>query len=314
MKKFTPLAFFYSMLAFMTTGLRMYVISIDTAYIQTFENNVRHLAQQKESKLRGRSQMKSESSNKHNWERLGLLEASEKSNPRTPTPTQDADWSRRVSLAKTYHIGTSTELEDPVQMLVDPNSNLTRAIAAGMNRKFDDVFIEAATADAMIEDGTTVAFPAAQVLGDGSTPIDFDFVTTVQEKFMNNNIDPEVGKVFVVSPTQIRQLMAVTQQTSSDYVSAQRLLSYGIVPNWLGFTWINSTRLLSPSAGEIDCLAFTMDAMGMNINADISAKVAEDPSLSFAHRLYSHMTLGAVRIEDEQIVRAHLLNGDVVIP
>jgi len=290
-------------------GVQFAVVNIDSAYVQSFENNVRFIAQQKEAKLRGRSQTKSESSQKHNWEILGTLEAAEKTSARTATPVQDAEWTRRVSLAKTYHIGTSTELEDPVQMLVDPNSNITRAVAMGMNRQFDDVFIEAATADALLGDGTTLAFDVNQVVGDGTAPISFDYVTEVQEKFMQNDIDPEVPKCFVVGPTQIRKLMQLTEQTSNDYVSAQRLLSYGIVPNWLGFTWINSTRLLSPGAGEIDCLAFTMDAMGMNINTDISAKVAQDPSLSFAWRIYSHMTLGAVRVEDQQIVRAHLLDS-----
>jgi len=290
-------------------GVQLAVVNIDSAYVQSFENNVRFIAQQKEAKLRGRSQTKSESSQKHNWEILGTLEAAEKTSARTATPVQDAEWTRRVSLAKTYHIGTSTELEDPVQMLVDPNSNITRAVAMGMNRQFDDVFIEAATADALLGDGTTLAFDVNQIVGDGTAPISFDYVTEVQEKFMQNDIDPEVPKCFVVGPTQIRKLMQLTEQTSNDYVSAQRLLSYGIVPNWLGFTWINSTRLLSPGAGEIDCLAFTMDAMGMNINTDISAKVAQDPSLSFAWRIYSHMTLGAVRVEDQQIVRAHLLDS-----
>ena len=139
---------------------------IDSAYIETFEANVRHIAQQKEAKLRGKGQTKNESSEKHNWELLGTLDASEKTSPRTPTPEQDANWNRRVSLAKTYHIGTSSELEDPVQMLVDPNSNLSRAIAMGMNRKFDDVFIEAATGLALQGDGTTIAFPVDQVIGD----------------------------------------------------------------------------------------------------------------------------------------------------
>lgn len=309
MGKYTALSFIRMLVSLTFKGVQLAVVNIDSAYVQSFENNVRFIAQQKEAKLRGRSQTKSESSQKHNWEILGTLEAAEKTSARTATPVQDAEWTRRVSLAKTYHIGTSTELEDPVQMLVDPNSNITRAVAMGMNRQFDDVFIEAATADALLGDGTTLAFDVNQIVGDGTAPISFDYVTEVQEKFMQNDIDPEVPKCFVVGPTQIRKLMQLTEQTSNDYVSAQRLLSYGIVPNWLGFTWINSTRLLSPGAGEIDCLAFTMDAMGMNINTDISAKVAQDPSLSFAWRIYSHMTLGAVRVEDQQIVRAHLLDS-----
>ena len=284
-------------------------ISIDNAYIQTFENNVRHLAQQGETKLRGTVQERSVSSEKHNWEIIGTLDASEKASARVATPTQDAAWTRRVSLAKTYHIGTSTEQEDPIQMLVDPNSNLTRAISMGMKRQFDDVIIAAATGTALLGDGTTSAFPAEQKVGDGTGEISFDMITEVQERFMAKDIDPSVPKIAVVGPKQVRKLMKLTEQTSSDYVTSQalqQLNATGIVPNWMGFTWILSTRLLAPSANELSCLFYTADALGLQVNKDITVRVAEDPSLSFAWRLYAHMTLGAVRVEDEQIVHAHV--------
>ena len=48
--------------------------------------------------------------------------------------------------------------------------------------------------------------------------------------------------------------------------------------------------------------AFTDRALGLQINRDVSARVEEDPSVSFAWRVYCFMTMGAVRVEDEQIV------------
>lgn len=284
-------------------------ISIDQAYIDTFESNVRHLAQQEQSKLRGTVQEKSVQSESHNWERLGTLDAAVKASARTATPTQDALWSRRVSVPITYHIGTSTELEDPIQMLVDPNSNLTRAIASGMKRQMDDVIIDAANGTALDGDGVAQPFLAAQKVGDGTSQISFDFITAVQEKFMANDIDPSVPKVMVVGPKQVRKLMQLTQMTSKDFVNAnalQELNDTGIVPNWMGFKWILSTRLNAPAANQISCLAYTMDAIGMQVNKDITARVAEDPSISFATRLYAHMTCGAVRVEDEQLVELHV--------
>lgn len=287
-------------------------VSIDQAYIDSFENNVRHLAQQDDTKLRGTVMERAVGSENHNWERLGTLSASAKTSARTATPEQDAAWTRRVSSAATYHIGTSTEQEDVVQMLVDPNSNLTRAVAAGMKRQIDDVILTAATGDATDGDGSAVTFTAGQTVGDGTAAISFDMVTEVQETFMANDIDPSVPKVFVVGPTQVRKLMQLTQATSGDYVNSQalqQLNATGIVPNWMGFTWILSTRLNAPGTGELDCLAYTMDAIGMQMNKDISVRVAEDPSISFAWRIYAHMTLGAVRVEDEQIVKVHVLDS-----
>ena len=279
--------------------------TISNVYIQTFEQNLRQVAQQETVKLKPWVQVRGEESENHNWEKLGASNASLKTTRLQATPVADTAWGRRVAVSATWDNGESTEQEDPVQMLVDPNSNLVMSLGYSMRRAQDDVIIAAATAAALEGDGTTTAFLAGQTVGNYTTPITFDSITEVQEIFMNNDIDPSVPKVAVVGPTQVRKLMQLTENTSSDYVRAQQLQQYGIAPSWMGFDWISSTRLLHPTAPgtDIDCLFMTKRAIGMNIPKDISAKVAEDPSISFAWRLYCFTVMGAVRVEDEQIVR-----------
>ena len=285
--------------------------TISNVYIQTFERTLRFLAQQMETKLRGTVQERSVNSEKHNWERLGVIEASDKSGRLVATPVQDTPWSRRVSVPGTFHAGDSTEQEDVVQMLIEPNSNLARELAYAMRRKTDDILIAAATGTALDGDGGAVAFDwANQSVGDYASPISFDAITAVQEAFMKNDIDPQVPKVAVIGPTQVRKLLQLTEMTSSDFVHReylQRLTASGIVANWMGFTWICSTRLLDGAdtgggGGTLDCLFYTDRAIGLQVNRDISARVAEDPTVSFAWRIYSYATMGAVRVEDEQIV------------
>lgn len=285
-------------------------ITIDKVYIQTFERNVRHLAQQADTRLRRFVTEKATDGQKHNWERLGSGEASLKAAARVATPTSDLPWSRRVSLAQTYHMGETVEQEDVVQMLIDPNSNVSAAIANGMKRKIDDILIAAATGTALNGDGTTSAFPAGQLVGDGTGVISIDNILEVQEKFYKNDIDPDESKVMVISPTVQRKLMSLMEVTSGDYQNSKALAT-GMLPNWMGFDWVVSNRLLVPVAGQISCLAFTKRALGFQVNRDITAKVAEDPSLSFAWRIYAAMTMGAVRIEDEQIVHLKVKNAIV---
>lgn len=285
-------------------------ITIDKVYIQTFERNVRHLAQQADTRLRRFVTEKATDGQKHNWERLGSGEASLKAAARVATPTSDLPWSRRVSLAQTYHMGETVEQEDVVQMLIDPNSNVSAAIANGMKRKIDDILIAAATGIALNGDGTTSAFPAGQVVGDGTGVISIDNILEVQEKFYKNDIDPDESKVMVISPTVQRKLMSLMEVTSGDYQNSKALAT-GMLPNWMGFDWVVSNRLLVPAAGQISCLAFTKRALGFQVNRDITAKVAEDPSLSFAWRIYAAMTMGAVRTEDEQIVHLKVKNAIV---
>ena len=193
-------------------------------------------------------------------------------------------------------------------MLIDPNSNVSAAIANGMKRKIDDILIAAATGTALNGDGTTSTFPAGQVVGDGTGVISIDNILEVQEKFYKNDIDPDESKVMVISPTVQRKLMSLMEVTSGDYQNSKALAT-GMLPNWMGFDWVVSNRLLAPVAGQISCLAFTKRALGFQVNRDITAKVAEDPGLSFAWRIYAAMTMGAVRTEDEHIVHLKVKNA-----
>lgn len=291
-------------------------LNIDTVFIETFEANVKHLAQQSTTRLRSHVMNRATNGKSHNWDILDFSDAVAKTTSAPPTPSLDLPWGRRVSVAQTMHTGTTIDNEDFVQMLIEPKSATSMNLAMSMNRAVDDIIITAATAAALLGDGTTSAFPATQQVGDGTTAITFDAVTEIQEKFMAADIDPSQPKVAVVGPTQVRKLMQLTEQTSMDYArtggsrtALTELNASGIVPNWMGFTWIVSNRLLNPAAGEISCLFFCPDAIGLQVNEDIKALIAQDPSSSFAWRVYSHLTMGAVRVQDKKIIEGWFLDS-----
>ena len=286
--------------------------TINNVYIDEFNAYLRHLAQQEYARLKPKVFEVTSGGESYSFDRVGPQEASQKTTRAQPTPLTDYPFSRRTATAKTFNVGELIEHEDQIQAKVDIKGGLVRAMGMSMARAYDDEIIRAFGSDALDGDGALIPFPVAQVVGDGTAPISFDLVTEVQEKFLENDIQGEVMKCFVIGPTQVRKLLQLTEQTSSDYVTKEALqrLSQGlIVPNWMGFTWICSTRLLSPSAGEIDCWAFTERAMGLAINRDITTFVQQDPSRSYAWSLYSQATYGAVRVEDEHIVRVHLLDS-----
>ncbi len=280
-------------------------ITINNVYVQTFERNVRHLAQQGDTLLRKFITEVSGTGEKHNFELLGTAAATQKTSARTATPTSDLAWSRRTALAATYHAGETVEQEDPVQMLVDPNSNVAQALAMAMKRKVDDIVISAATGNALNGDASTTAFTAGQTIGDGTGAITLDLIYQVQEKFLKNDVDPDEKITMVIGPTQQRAMLKMMQVTSGDYMN-MKALSTGYLPSFMGFDWVVSNRLLVPAANQLDCLAFTKKGIGLMVNRDITARVAEDPSISFAWRMYTHMTMGAVRVEDKHVVRVRV--------
>jgi len=285
-------------------------VSVEDVAIETYQNTVRFLAQQAMARVEPWVQTVNTKSEAHNWDRLGTQEATEKTGRLVDTPEQDYPWSRRKSIPVTYHTGDTTEQEDIVKMLLDPNTAIARAQAMAMKRAFDDELIRAATGASRDGAGNAVPFDTGQELGDGTLAINFDIVTATSELFMDNDIDPDEAKVIFVSPRQARKILQLTEATSGDYNAMRPLTSKGYVESWMGYTWVVSTRLPDSSVGQDGsseyCFAMTRNAIGVQMNRDITTRVWEDGTKSFAWRIYAFSTYGAIRIEDEQLVRLNL--------
>jgi len=282
-------------------------VTIDKVFVQTYENNVRYLAQQGISRLRPYVMERAVHSEAHNWERLGKSTASLKTRSQA-TPNGETVWSRRQSVPLPYNVGDIAENSDKVMMAIEPNSSYAVSHAMAMRRAQDAAIIEAAVGDSRDGDGNAVAFTAGQTVGDGTTAISYDMVTAVTETFLANDVDPSERKIFVIGPKQQRKLLQLTEATSRDYNTMDALRN-GYVDNWMGFTWIVSTLLQAPDTGELDCFAMTQKGVGLQMNQDIFARIQEDPSLSFAWRIYCESTFGAIRVEDEHVVKAHVLDS-----
>ena len=300
-------------------------VSINQVYVDGFRDILRHLAQQKSSKARAWCDEFSPEAETGNWDRLGSAEAAAKTR-KMATPDSQRTWSRRIAVASPYNDAEVTEVEDPSNMLVDPNTNFVRSLGYAMGRKMDDIIFTAALGNALNSvragDGsntpTNVAVTAGQTVGDWSAGISFDYITQVLEKFNANDIDMDEPKVAFIGPRQVRELMNLTEQTSSDYVQAQALQQNGIVPNWMGMTWVMSNRLYTnapvPAATEQSCIFMTRQAMGFHIPEDITTFVERDPSISYAWRPYCQFEAGSVRVEDEHLVWGKFLDASVPAP
>lgn len=284
---------------------------ISNVFIEGFNREVRHLAQQSMTRLMPYVQTRQSTAEFENWERLGLTEltakASRTANIGVPTPIADVPWSRRVSGNAIVDAGELIGLEQITQMLADPNSNVARSFAMGANRAEDDFIITAATGTALDGQGVSNPFLDSQkVTGDDvpdsySADISFDLVTKIVEKFLDNDIDPGEQKVVVVGPAQMRKLLQTTEATNQEY--ARKALMSGFVNDWMGMDWIVSTRLLAGGgANTRDCFAMTRRALGYQQNKATTTQIAQDPSNSFDWRIYTCLQAGCVRVEDEQIV------------
>jgi hypothetical protein len=276
-------------------------VTVSAVEIETYESTLIHLAQQRISRVMPWCMNRGEQSAGHNWPVLNSADATLKGRDQA-TPETGAVFAERRSVPITMDIGELVEPEDIIQVLIDPLSGLAQSQGYAIARSYDDEIFDAAERVADDGNGGTVALPAGQIVNTGGVgAINFDMVTEVTEKFLDNDVDPDEPKVFFVSPAQVRKMLQLTEVTSADYNSLRPLES-GMPTNWMGYTWIPSTRLNSPGAGRVNCIAMTADALGFNLNEGMTARVQEDPTMSFAWRVYARSTFGAVRVQDEKIV------------
>jgi hypothetical protein len=284
-------------------------ITISKLYIKTFESNVRHLAQQQVSRLRAFVTEKNAGTSSNSWPRLAAVEMVDKTVGRTSTPEVDGQWTNRVATPSVKHVGDTVEPEDTAQSAVDPGSNIVRNFASASNRKVDDIIIAAASGAAHDEAEVDNELPAGQKIGGATEAFDYAMVTDAVEIFLSNDIGPEIPKVAVISPNCAKRMLDWDEVTNSQYNknAAQVLQTSGFIGNFLGFNWVVSTRLAVPGANQRKCLFFTKMAIGLLMVQDLWTEIAKDPSKSFLTRFYAAINCGAVRVEDEHVVEATVL-------
>lgn len=273
---------------------------------RTYEGNLRSLAQQRGSRLR-RFCMERGAKDSHLWDRIASVEVTARVSGAATNETANT-LTRRRSKSAAYDVGNLVDPHDVAKITMDPTSSILTEQANAIGRKFDSIIITAALGSTEDEAGTPTVFPVGQGLGGATQAWDFNFITTVNEKFWANEIFDE-EKVFVIRPNAARKMLQMTQATSSDYVNAKALVTDGYVEKWLGYTWIVSNLLPNVTGLQYYYLAMTKRAIGLHLTKDIWTRVAESTEKSFAWRIYSAFEAGAVRVEDSHVVRVHVLES-----
>lgn len=275
--------------------------TITQAFVQQFQDNLIHLAQQKGSRLRGSVNEQSVTGEKFHFERLGTVAAVAKTTRHTNTPVLDVPHSRRTATMSDYHWADLIDNEDKVRMLVTPESHYARSGANSMARAIDDLIITAATGTATDGDGSTIALPAAQKIAHGSAGLTLAKLISTKEILDGNDVDPDEERFMVLGSKQISDLLNTTEIKSSDYNSVKALVQ-GDIDTFMGFKFLRSERLGLASTTRT-CFAFTKSAMGLGIGSDVKTKIDVRPDKSYAHQVYLSFVAGATRVQDECVVQ-----------
>lgn len=280
-------------------------------YIDTYEQNVMHELQQKESLLSGLFEPVTIEGEKRRFQYIAKRRMKPIEGRWNDTEIEESSFSVRWAFARLYGDAFPMDETDVERAFCDPSSDMTKAGVAAANRLKDEVIIDALTATAIEGHNADqfVAFPDAQKLSvqigsPSSTPANtgLTIAKLKRAKFMFDRaeIDPQDPRYFLCTAWQIQNLLDTTEVTSSEYNSVKALVD-GTVDKFLGFKFV-PIELLPWASNIRNCFACTRNSIDFGLKKGLTVKSAEVPMKNFNRLTQLKINLGAVRKYDKGVV------------
>lgn len=266
-------------------------------------------------------------------ERLGALVANDVISPTGPTNVMNIEHSKRAVTLQSSDAVLRLSDENTLRSLIDPQSAYRNAIAYALARRDDVHIINALLGSAQIATVTagsgiitysSVALPAARKIG-AATAIDLARIIAASEGLSKAGAPPGLGRrKFLYSPGQERDLLAITQASSSDFTKNQ-IHDRGTISGlpWEGFDWIMMQdligtdgvvanallRMLPLASTTRSCLAFDVSCVGLSVGRDVTTYVNELPEHNNSIQVRSVMAKAAVRVWEGGVMQVDTLEN-----
>jgi hypothetical protein len=270
---------------------------------QQFSRNVVPLAQQRYSKFYSDVMQKSDVNAKSfSQDQIGSWDMTAKGGLNVDTPENDPNLQRRWAYIETYHDSRLLDRSINLQILSDPKSEMTMNAAKAIGRQMDDVIYAQAlgTAASGENGGTSNTLPAGQIIDSGGT------TGLTVDKFRNagaildaNDVE-EWDRYAWVTPLGIQQLLSETEATSSDFVTVKALVA-GSINTFYGFGVKWSTRVTAGASAQN--VFFQKSGICAGTPEMLYIRTSERDDKSYSWQVYYELNIGAVRLEEEKVVR-----------
>lgn len=263
-------------------------------------------------------------------ERLGNGIANDVISPFAQTVLQNLTHSRRSVTLQSSDFTVAISDENTLRGMVNPTNGYTQTIVAGLARRGDLHLIAAALGSAgtaAVTAGTgaitagSVALPGGRQIG-AATAMDLNRIIQASELQSKAGVPNDGRSVFIYSPGQKRDILAITQASSSDFTK-NRIHDKGTIDGvqWEGFNWVeiadviaeDGTTLLQrmlPVPSYRQCIVFHPLALGLSIGKEINTQFDVRPDLqSRPTQIRTSMIKGAVRVWEGAVVEVRALEN-----
>jgi hypothetical protein len=264
------------------------------------------------------------------FERLGNVIANDVISPFGQTKILNPEHSRRAVTLQSSDAAVLISDEHTLRAMVNPQNGYTNTIVFALGRRADKHLIDALTGTATTAAVTagsgvitygTQALPSARKIG-GATAMDLARIINAYELLSKAGAPNGAGeRYFLYSPGQLRDILAITQASSSDFTK-NMIHDKGTINgvDWEGFRWIEIADVVDPSVTVLQrmlalvsttrsCIAFHRGAAGLAIGQEISTKINERPDLNNSIQVRSVLKMAAGRVWEGGVVQVDALEN-----
>lgn len=266
--------------------------TIDTAFVQEFEEGV-HLAYQRMgSYLRNTIRYRSGVKNKTTFQKMGTGTATQKARNGDVPPMNLDHTNVNVTLEDWY----AGEWIDDLDLLRINHDEMTAAQESGaraLGRKTDELLLAAMSASTVTADETT----------NGAT---LAWAQSLVTKFGINDVPEGVNDRFVaIDYYNWGRLSALDQFNRASYVGDTKVLTDGAVAkNWLGMYWMPFSGI-DTSSTNATSYAYHRSAIGLAVGADVSSNI-QYHNFKDSNFALNKMQMNAVLIDERGCIKCSL--------
>ncbi len=289
-------------------------------FLNLFNENLMTELQQEGSRLGNIFRKERMKGQKAYFDKMGKLTSHAKTSRLQDITTDEEAYERRLLTFQTRYAAYTPDINDLMDMVADPTSEILNNMAMKLGRDQDQIIMDAISGVAVVQTNgstTNTSLPAGQILAVSDITYDLDLSAGDKgltpgklmkaKKILQQNYN--VGNDFVViAPAgQIANVLAHARASSGDYVTGRPLDSAGFEPALSGYLGMNFIHYEETGVdANSDELVFVVARNAVKIGERMPLTTKIGPRLDkvgHPQQLHSLFDLGAVRMFEESVVQ-----------
>lgn len=308
---------------------------IPTNFVDDFKNDLISVTQQKQSLFEFAVMTESlVGAQDKAFDLIDKMEMQAKEGRNPNTPRNDISTQRRWVFTDPYHNAWQFDKDDDLSHKLDPAGATVREARRGRNRKVDDIIL--ASFEATVQSGRRSNSSTITWAGEngnvkytdssGGRTIEHDTAEgnasaadtgmtaekaeLIIEYFAKNEVDQEIPIFCAISPRQATNLFGQEQYVNVDYNTSKPLADGRYLKEWMGIHWIRSNKIKKGTNNDVDgdtdvykCWAWAKEGIILGVSDSITVELDKLPELSYAQQVYIHMNMGAMRLNEDYVLK-----------